>query len=230
MGYTLLFVLAAIVGMLAWGVDIRYQGQRLVSHLFGPDVMYDVTIYGIVAQGLMAYVPTLFPWAGIPLLVALHLAPGRRRLILGGLIVAWMFLAAGAWLRLAHVYKNAGLVPAGWPMIDAGLMAGITIDLGTLIVLWVLTRDTWIAVAGVVALAIAWPIASIPSPMNIWCFVGVGTLHAITTPAIIRWGLHARRAAMRPPYVCPSCGYDRRGVCDRPCPECGFIESESASR
>lgn len=229
-GWVSLFVLLVFVGSLLAGVDVRYQAQRLVAAAFGVEALYALTIHGIAAHYLAFYIPTLFPWAGIPILVAMHLAPGPHRLLAGTLVVIWMFVSPGVWLSLTGLLPDFGLSMIVGRMMSNGVLVAIAMDLSVLGVLWIVTRDWVIVAAGVVGMAVAWPIASIPSPSNVWCFVGLGILHSAVAPAILRWGIRARRDASRPAYICPTCGYDLRGNPGQPCPECGFIESKSGGR
>jgi hypothetical protein len=57
-----------------------------------------------------------------------------------------------------------------------------------------------------------------------WYWLAIaGTLGAMLVGVAFMLGwAHHRSPASRPPWMCPNCGYDRRGLAaGSPCPECG---------
>lgn len=145
-GWVLLAVLIAFAACLLAGINVRFHIQQAAYEVFGLEVMYNFTIYGIEAQGLAFGQPTLMPLAALPMLLALDLSPGRWRFAPGFVVVLWAVAEPGVWFTLFERTSARPLVLPSWILRDPSIVVALLLDSILLGAVWVVTRD-WLVPA-----------------------------------------------------------------------------------
>lgn len=232
-------VAAVLAGVLVSGYDLRTDLLRIVTEVFGADVMMwtvgallgthatEIGFYGpssgfgivgacCVLVGLQVYPrPIAWWWYAAVLLMGLALPPLMMELS------GWI----GRWLSPGEAFDPVALSQA--------IIASRVVRSVVAIVVVALATRSWLVCAGLVALALGDAAAWVGAAASMcgypawaggipdWYLVVVPWLW---NPALLAvtlfWSVRAR-VRWRGPHACSGCGYDLRGTPGARCPECG---------
>lgn len=215
-------ILIAIVAPMLQGIDWLYALQWLVCRVLGVDALLGFTEYGITLPRMAIEWLACVPFGAAAMLVALHLAPGRRRVAMGLLIVAWALAAPRLWYPLLQACDQSGVVIFG----DGGLTASVLLDLVSLGGLALIARSWKLAAIVAGELTLTWVFLFQRGPNAAWTgsellmvSAGFQIVFALT---LMVWAIRRRRKGfLLLATGCRSCGYDKSGLTAMKCPECG---------
>lgn len=234
-GWCLLPVLCGLVWVYATGYDLRYHLLRLIDALWGfeGNVVFVAWVLPAYLQDWPGYGLSLISWGA--LMAALYVSPLRISRWACVVLTLWVMLRPLAWWALIGLAFHRS--PTGFGLKStsfvswqtASLLVPLTVDVA--LVGWA-TRSR---IASLAALAAWGAVAafhlmtgsnSLGPPRVISRFDGWLAengrylAQAAFSIAVLWWAIKARRA-VPPPWSCPDCGYDLRGILSGRCPECG---------
>lgn len=223
-------VLVGLIALVAAGVDLQVEAQRLVGDVFGGDAIPRVTAQQ-TARWLMSANHMAHPWAVLYVPVALFI--GGRRLLTWAMLLFLVWWAmeptvlSTVYYRWLSIHQQPWYVR--WPLSDAGIPSALVFGL----FLWRMTGSKLVGlapavIAPITSLAVIHtfqPIAMTETVLDSW---PAWPWHLSIAGVLMWWAVRERKHAMRVAsgHSC-ECGYDLRGIDSEVCPECGKALSRS---
>ena len=234
-GWGSLAILAVLIGGMALGVDWLYEFQRFVDRWTGLYSGYDpLVINWHHYYGISLVLPSFGLIGLLYLPIALFIHPRK--------VSMWPLLALVIW-ALARPFVLHELVSSltTWlnmllplrPELSETLAIALA-ELPTALLLWILTRSTFVAASSAlvicalsgVAPAILSQFITYNTSSPTWVFwtdrVITAAYHISLASALVWWAIASRRQAIHDlGRICSACGYDLHLATSPRCPECG---------
>lgn len=231
-GWIASVILAALIGLVALGVDLQHQYIWLISDVCGTDALFWYLNHVHVWHSLLLMEPTFGLIPGCVAVIALFIAPARVPWWNYGLVIAWATICP-----MLYPYQFRAPMRFLQAMFGTGFDAYImlvaswfALNLASCVLLWVLTRSRTVAIATALAtvlvsayMLVMWFL----TPVAVTVLKTTGPFDGVTGPfwfatiagAMLWWALRESRGFE--PWACQRCGYDLRAARHKACPECG---------
>jgi hypothetical protein len=221
-GYALSPVAAALLYCYLGGFDLRFWIMGRWEALFGWMALVHFTVY-LVPYNSSLWNPTCGPLVLIYILPAMFLTPRRFPRWFWSLVVVWLFVNPGLCWYLAHRFP--AMVSGARSTSHAWNILHIPQLLFFLWISWMVTRSTRTTIAHAAPLLAAYwfffVTTSRAARSESISIAVASAWHLANAACLLGPALLARRRATRDTHLCPTCGYDQRGLTSAACPECG---------
>ncbi|MFN0010978.1 MAG: hypothetical protein ACKVS8_04960 [Phycisphaerales bacterium] len=235
-GWALLPVAIALGACVAVGIDLRHELIRLIHYGFGFEGAVWFVARMLPGQSLALFDPIASPIMLLWILPALFIQPRR--------VPWWAWMAVPiAGVCFPNLLWEAYLQFARGSITGSAVVQAIA---WFATCLWLPCACLWIttsrrctvavllaplALAGAAMQSTGFPPSLIPKQFLWFANNGRAAFHIVSACILIGGAIAARRraAALRP-YMCSTCGYDRRGLTATAlCPECGSSQASDES-